>query len=248
MSQGPPLQPELMYSDIWANSLAAHVLQNVLGPSLRVNYVNGNTALGNFDGSRQRVHADLVFNHCLFPFAFVTNYYLVDVSPENASTEVWLASHRDTSFRDHVNCTPEANGLQKSLDGIELAIRKELVEQRRQYAPPIQPCVKKGSVVLRDLRLWHAGLCNHTRDARVMLAFVHTPSWYQCPAKVVLPEGCRPLVEQWASQEHRVSYNAHFVPADVDHQKVKFYPNFNTENKGLRSMLPDLPKGFMFPE
>lgn len=248
MSQGPPLEPELMYSDIWANSLAAHVLQNMLGPSLRINYVNGNTALGNFNGARQRVHADLTFNHCLFPFGFVANYYLVDVSPANGSTEVWLGSHRDTSFRDHVNCVPSADGTQKSLDGVVLAIRSELVEQRRKYAPPIQASVKKGSVVLRDLRLWHAGLPNNSSDARVMLAFVHTPSWYQCPADVVLPESCRPLVEQWAKQKHPVSYKARFVPADVDHKKVKFNPNFSTANQGLLSMLPDLPKGFIFRE
>ena len=59
MSQGPPLAPELMFDDIWANEPASQVLSAVLGPNPVVNYVNGNTALGGFDGARQLVHGML---------------------------------------------------------------------------------------------------------------------------------------------------------------------------------------------
>ena len=65
MSQGPPLVPEIMYDDIWANELASEVLSAVLGPNPVVNYVNGNTALGGFDGARQVVHG--VFFHVVCP-------------------------------------------------------------------------------------------------------------------------------------------------------------------------------------
>lgn len=187
MSQGPPLTPYLMFTDIWANKAASAVISNVLGPNPHVNYVNGNTALGGGYKGRQMVHADLTFNHGTFPFAIVANYYLIDVSPANGSTELWLGSHRDTSFRDHRNCKPvdetedaakidTANGgYDKSIES-DFGIRPELLEERRAYAPPMQPTVKKGSVVLRDLRLWHAGLPNPTNDPRIMLAFVHTPA------------------------------------------------------------------------
>ena len=70
MSQGPPLKPELMYEDIWANGPATTVISSILGPKPHVNYVNGNTALGGFNGARQNVHADLTFNHGLFPPKF----------------------------------------------------------------------------------------------------------------------------------------------------------------------------------
>ncbi|KAF3762110.1 hypothetical protein M406DRAFT_232692, partial [Cryphonectria parasitica EP155] len=188
MSQGPPLKSDLMYTDIWANEPACTVISAVMGPSPRVNYVNGNTALGGFSGARQRVHADLTFNHAMFPFAIVTNYYLCNVSPANGSTELWLGSHRDTSFRDHRNCRQTENGAEydKTLE-LDFGIRDRLLEERRAWAPPIQPTVEKGSVVIRDLRLWHAGLANPATEARIMLAFVHTPWWYQCPAKVVVP-------------------------------------------------------------
>jgi len=246
-----------MYTDIWANQPAATVLSFMLGPKPRVNYVNGNTALGGFNGARQRVHADLTFNHAQFPFAIVTNYYLIDVSPANGSTELWLGSHRDTSFHDHRNghpVDPDADngdgrhGVYDNTLESEFGIRDELLEQRRAYAPPIQPTVKKGSVVLRDLRLWHAGLANPTPDPRIMLAFVHTPSWYQCPAKVVLPEATSSLLNSWANREvSPVQYWAHFVPADVDHKTIKFNPNFSSDNKGYLAMLPkDVSMGFVF--
>ena len=101
------------------------------------------------------------------PFAVVTNYYLVDVSPANGSTELWVGSHRNTTFADCRNCTEEPS--------TDFGIRSEPLAERRVFAPPIQPTVKKGSVVLRDLRLWHAGLSNPSPDPRIMLAFVHTP-------------------------------------------------------------------------
>lgn len=249
MSQGPPLDPELLYEDIWANVPASAVLSAVLGPKPHVNYVNGNTALGGFGDARQRVHADLFFNHAQFPFAIVANYYLVDVSPANGSTELWLGSHRDTSFRDHRNCHPGGRAdtppEETTKDGevikgeLEFGIRDERLEARRKFAPPMQPTIKKGSVVLRDLRLWHAGLANPATDPRIMLAFVHTPWWYACPARVVLPASCQEKVESWAARsQHPVQYDAHFVPANLDHKKVKFDPNFSSANQGYLSMLP----------
>lgn len=249
MSQGPPLDPRLMYSDIWANGPAAQALENILGPSPRVNYVNGNTALGGYHDARQRVHADLSFNHGQLPFGVVANYYLTDVTPANGSTELWIASHRDTSFRDHRNCYlgEMADKTQSEKESV-FGIRDERLEERRRYAPPIRPCVKKGSVVLRDLRLWHAGIANPSEKPRIMLAFVHTPSWYLCPSKVVLPLSCREIVEQWARRKHPIVYNAHFVPAELDHRKVKFNPNFSSANKGFMSLLPNLPRGFVFGE
>lgn len=249
-----------MYTDIWANKPASALISNILGPNPKINYVNGNTALGGFNGARQIVHADLSYNHAMFPFSLVTNYYLSDVSPANGSTELWLGSHRDTSFRDHRNCRVLENGEEVDTKGpsatgdrsreAEVGIKNDLLEERRAWAPPIQPVVKKGSVVIRDLRLWHAGLSNPSPQPRIMLAFVHTPSWYQCPAKVVLPESTRPLIEGWADRRYYpVVYDAHFVDESIDHKTVKFNPNFSSSNPGYIKMLPKgIDMGFAFGE
>lgn len=55
-------------------------------------------------------------------------------------------------------------------------IKTELLEERRKVRPPVQPFVPKGSIVLRDLRTWHAGVANGTDTPRMMLALVHFAS------------------------------------------------------------------------
>jgi hypothetical protein len=68
-------------------------------------------------------------------------------------------------------------------------IKAGLMEKRREVSPPFQPVVPRGmytssiialqstltvwfvgSIILRDLRLWHAGMPNRTDNPRVMLA------------------------------------------------------------------------------
>lgn len=49
-------------------------------------------------------------------------------------------------------------------------IKKALLKERKKIRGNCQPVVKKGSVVVRDLRLWHGGMPNLEKDPRVMLA------------------------------------------------------------------------------
>ena len=93
----------------------------------------------------------------------VINVPLIDFTPENGSTEVWLGTH-----------TGELSGLrvQEGEHGERASgrIKEQLLEQRRKVRGPSQPVLQKGSIVIRDLRLWHAGMPNMTQDIRVMLA------------------------------------------------------------------------------
>jgi ectoine hydroxylase-related dioxygenase (phytanoyl-CoA dioxygenase family) len=83
------------------------------------------------------------------------------MAPENGSTEVWLGTHADTSLNDQEGAHGErASGR----------IKGPLLEERRRVRAPCQPVVKKGSVVVRDLRLWHGGCPNLSEVPRVMLA------------------------------------------------------------------------------
>lgn len=112
---------------------------------------------------RQPVHEDADFAHPDHPFALVVNVPLITFTPENGSTEVWLGTH-----------TPELAGLhvQDGLHGERASgrIKPDLLEERRKVRGPSQPVIEKGSLVVRDLRLWHAGMPNLTEEVRVMLA------------------------------------------------------------------------------
>lgn len=110
---------------------------------------------------RQPVHSDADFAHPSHPFALVVNVPLVQMTPENGSTEVWLGTHNGFGLE-----------AQKGVHGERASgrIREALLEARREYSPPLQPIVPKGSLIVRDLRLWHAGMPNHSNIIRVMLA------------------------------------------------------------------------------
>ena len=83
------------------------------------------------------------------------------MKPQTGSTEVWLGTHKETNIADQEGAHGErASGR----------IKSALLDQRRTVSPPVQPTIPKGSVVVRDLRLWHAGMPNMSEDIRVMLA------------------------------------------------------------------------------
>lgn len=109
----------------------------------------------------QPVHSDADFAHPTHPFAYVINVPLIAMTPDNGSTELWLGTHTDSGMH-----------VQEGLHGERASgrIKLEVLEKRRAVRPPSQPVVPKGSFVLRDLRLWHAGIGNQTDIVRVMLA------------------------------------------------------------------------------
>ncbi|KAK4049900.1 hypothetical protein OIO90_005289 [Microbotryomycetes sp. JL221] len=261
LNQRPPMRPELLYEDIYANKCGAAVLENIIGPNAVCNFVDSNTALGMGFGGRQAVHGDLAYNFPQFPCGVCFNFYLEDASAANGSTEVWLGTAIESSFKDHKACRELREGddpvkpLSVNLRDPEqrnvlegFGVRDELIEQRRQYAPPIQPTIKKGSLMLRDLRTWHAGKANPSNRHRVMLAFIHTPWWYQAPTSVVLPEDCKSLIDEWRTrQQHPINYNVKYVKDEQTAKHVEFQTDFSSRNSNYWKTLPQgLLPGFVF--
>ena len=84
------------------------------------------------------------------------------MTPENGSTEFWLGTHEgfDSRFQETGTSIKSAGG----------GIGEERKANRRKIRPQVQPVVKKGSVVVRDIRLWHGGKPNLAQDPRVLLS------------------------------------------------------------------------------
>jgi len=110
---------------------------------------------------RQPVHLDADFVHPSHPFALVVNVPLVTMTPENGATEVWLG----TQNLGGIEAQEGKHGERASG-----RIQQALLEQRTQVRGPSQPEVQKGSMIIRDLRLWHAGMPNQAKEVRTMLA------------------------------------------------------------------------------
>ncbi|KAJ2903068.1 hypothetical protein MKZ38_010489 [Zalerion maritima] len=194
LQQDAPPVKDYFFPSIFTNPIATQITSSVLGPCPKWTFNSANSAMPPLPGSspqRQPVHSDADFAHLEHPFALVVNAPLITMTPENGSTEVWLGTHTG----------PELSGThaQEGAHGERASgrIRKELLEKRREDGMgPIQPVVKKGSIVIRDLRLWHAGMPNSSQDVRVMLAMIHFAPWYRNKMRLEFAEDIKPVLEK----------------------------------------------------
>ncbi|KAJ5593382.1 hypothetical protein N7537_010286 [Penicillium hordei] len=184
----PPVR-EYFEPSIFMNPIATQITSSALGPRPKWTFCSGNTAMpptAETPPMSQPVHSDADFAHPTHPFAYVINVPLITMTPENGSTEVWLGTHTDAGLQ-----------VQEGLHGERASGRIKLdeLEKRRLARPPCQPVVPKGSLIVRDLRLWHAGVGNQTEDPRVMLAMIHFASWYRNPMKLEFADDLKPVIE-----------------------------------------------------
>ncbi|KAI2472432.1 hypothetical protein F4781DRAFT_383587, partial [Annulohypoxylon bovei var. microspora] len=190
IQQDAPPVAEYFNPMIFTNSIATQITTGVLGPRPKWTFCSANSAMPPLPGgtpSRQPVHSDADFKHPDHPFALVVNVPLVAMTPENGSTEVWLGTHTGTS----VDGQEGAHGERASG-----RIQESLLASRSEVCPPSQPVVKKGSIVIRDLRLWHAGMPNLSSEVRVMLAMIHFAPWYRNPMRLQFSDDIKPVLEK----------------------------------------------------
>lgn len=216
ISQRPPMTAEFMPQDIYANKHLMRVLQYVLGPKPELRFINSNVAVGG-GTTRQATHADVYHAFPDNQFGIVVNIYLQDTSPENGVTELWLGTHEHARRDQHV-------------PGMSW-IKKEYMDERAKVRPPLFPHLKKGSICIRDLRLWHAGMPNYTDKCRIMLALDYFSQWYQCPMNAQLPVAMKPIMEQW---ENISLAGIDWLEGDVDHLTVPFFLNMTQDPEEYR--------------
>ncbi|KAK2614640.1 hypothetical protein N8I77_001448 [Diaporthe amygdali] len=193
LQQDPPPVAEYFYKSIFTNPIATQITSTVLGPRPKWTFCSANSAMPPLLGAspqRQPVHSDADFDNPSHPFALVINIPLVTMTPENGSTELWLGTHTaDVSAQEG-----------KHGDRASGRIKESLLADRRGVRGPSQPDVRKGSIVLRDLRLWHAGMPNMSEEVRVMLAMIHFAPWYRNPMRLQLGEDVSGLLAGLESQ------------------------------------------------
>ncbi|UNI18442.1 hypothetical protein JDV02_004710 [Purpureocillium takamizusanense] len=184
----PPVS-EFFFPSIFANSIATQITSSVLGPRPQWTFCSANAAMppplpSGASAQRQPVHADADFAFPSHPFALVVNVPLVAMDARNGSTEVWLGTHtQDASAQEGAHGERASGRIKESL-------------LRDGGFEPVQPSVDKGAVVIRDLRLWHAGMPNWSADVRIMLAMIHFAPWYRNRMRLELSEDVKPLLEQ----------------------------------------------------
>lgn len=224
VQQDPPPFPPYLFRDVLMNGLVVQVTHSILGDGLYNSYYSGNTALARTE-NRQPVHVD--HGH-LWPnmkqatpaYSLVVNMPLVTMDASNGSTEIWPGSHRNTYA---------------PVQSPDIKIPPEIVEAQRKIAPPIQPRVEFGSALIRDMRLWHAGMPNPSAGHRIMIAMIHWIGWWHSNESPVFPASCR------AFFEHPVlRTKASFVEGEIDHtrhnQAFDFHEPDEREGSPVRTL------------
>ncbi|HYE05145.1 MAG TPA: phytanoyl-CoA dioxygenase family protein [Planctomycetota bacterium] len=174
LQQSAPREAPLLFRDVLANDQAVAVCRALMGAGLHNSFYSGNTTLPG-RGAHQPIHVD---NGHLWPavagiappHAVVVNLPLVDIDERNA-IELWPGSHRDVA----------------RLHGETLEIPATDLDRRRAFAPPLQPTLPAGSLLIRDIRLWHAGTVNRAAGPRPMLALIYCAAWWRGDDAFELP-------------------------------------------------------------
>lgn len=187
--QEPPVaDPALVFADVLANPWAVEVAQCVLGPRPALRFYSANTLFrtdADAADARQPPHVDVdLAGMPRLPFGLCVNVCLDAVAPDNGATELWLGSHAEAD-----------GGVLEVNERGHQQVRADLLEMRRIARPPVQPRLPKGALVIRDFRLWHAGMPNHTDEPRIMLVSVLFPYWYRANLKMKLAEKARDTVD-----------------------------------------------------
>lgn len=212
VQQDPPPFPPYLFPDVLLNDMVVAVTEAVLGKGVKNFFYSGNTAVTS--DQRQPVHAD---TGQLWPdlevahpaVQLVVNVPLVDVSPENGSTEIWPGTHLDTTVS-------MATDIKVPLD---------VLERRRAEVPPFQPVMTQGSILIRDIRLWHAGMPNRTAAPRPMIAMIHAPQWLNTGNPLRFPKGTEDFFKH-----SRLRTCARFVDGPIDHINAPQAYEYDAEN------------------
>ncbi len=189
LQQGAPPHLPYVFGDIVANPFAIQVSIAVLGEGAYNRFYNGNA---NCPGSgTQPLHADAphLWPDLTVPHpahALVINVPLLDATEENGATEIWPGTHLLPFNGQH--------------------IATDVAEARRRIVPPMQAVTHKGSILIRDMRMWHRGVPNRSQEIRHMIAMVHQIKWLQRPHTLLFERACEAAFPPVAGFDHNVEF------------------------------------------
>ncbi len=180
LQQAPPPFAPYVFSDIIANPFAEQVSLSVLAGRayLSLYTANTNTPGSHIQPLHRDTHDELWPGHRIIhpPFALVVNICPLEVTEGNGAIELWPGTH--------------------TLLGSTKGVAEQEASERREISPPIRGRTKKGSLLIRDRRLWHRGMPNLSDQIRPMVAVLHNIYWVKGDGPVRFRKGCEPAFSQ----------------------------------------------------
>ena len=182
----PFVQP-FIHEDIITHPLVMPILSSILGDGLRCAYLASDTPLP--DSDYQNVHCDVM---PLFPevsvslpsYALVVNIPLIDVNKENGPLEIWPGgTHLNPEWAVH---DTQDGSVNPHLDIVRAA----------KYMPSEKVYMPAGSIVIRDIRVWHRGTPNCSQNRRTNIALIYTRHWYGAGGEIQIPQDTYDLLSK----------------------------------------------------
>ncbi|MCU1472049.1 phytanoyl-CoA dioxygenase family protein [Amnibacterium sp.] len=168
-----PFESPFASTTLVANPIILQVIRSILGEDIICSFFASDTALS---GSQyQQAHSDVAplfpeDDISLPPFCYVVNIPLVDFRPDNGPTEIW-------PYGTHLVGDPRVVPI-PDFTRIQELRESALGRFTEEEMTPQQVITPAGSVVIRDIRMWHRGTPNRSQDPRPMMAMVYNRPWY----------------------------------------------------------------------
>lgn len=203
LQQAPPPFSPYLFRDILANPLIVQVSRSILGENVYLRTYSSNTNCP--ESGMQPLHRDITqelwpgMNVVHPPYTLAVNISLVEVTEENGAIELWPGTH---------------NFLKGSK-----AVEHKVSEERRRTHPPVRGCTRKGSVLIRDKRIWHRGMPNHSNEVRHMLSMMHNIFWLKGAGPVKFGRGSEAIFENCG-----LAPNYDFTAEDLSDYLFRPYP------------------------
>jgi ectoine hydroxylase-related dioxygenase (phytanoyl-CoA dioxygenase family) len=155
-----PFRHPYIDAEFVANPFVVPIVERILGEDCRLFYYSADAPLPGSD--YQVVHADYrpffpESDVVLPPAGLAVNFPLVDITESNGPMEVWPNSHRTA---------------EKAFDA------KPALQAAARHVTPARMLTPRGSVLIRDVRMWHRGTPNNSNQIRPNLALVYGRSWW----------------------------------------------------------------------
>lgn len=173
--QNAPASSAYIFREVVANPFVANLSTAVLGKGVYNNLYSVNTNCP--ASTAQPVHRDSghLWTGMEYPHpiaSLMINIGFDNISKENGAIQLWPGTHLD----------PEPS----------LWIPLESQKERERTNPPIYGETQKGSILIRDMRLWHRGMPNYSKKPRHMLSMSHHIYWLERGIPLQLPKESEP--------------------------------------------------------
>ena len=166
----PPMEMPFLDHRLVANSFALQIMEAAMGSKIAwgLYYIHA-VAPGAKAGTPHR-DGNHLFAELPFPLpvsGIFVDIPLVDFTAENGATRLWPGTHL-------------------LVDNPPTEVRN--LNERSQHLPCLQMIMPAGSLVLRDMRLWHAAMPNETDEIRPMLDLGYTRVFPHAHERLPVPQ------------------------------------------------------------